>query len=58
MLGGGYVGGGLKGEGTVGGDMYRGNNADVPMLVYGKKQPGYSGWPWRLPSKWNLLNAP
>lgn len=58
MLGEGYVGGGMKGEGTFGGDTYRGNNAGVPMLVCGKKQPGYSGWPWCLPSKWSLLNAP
>lgn len=48
----------MKGEGTVGGDTYRGNNAGVLRLVYGKKQPGYSGWLWRLPSKWSLLNAP
>lgn len=58
MLGGEYVGGRMKAEGTVGGDTYRGNNAGVPTLVCGKKQPGYSGWLWRLPSKWSLLNAP
>lgn len=58
MLGEGYVGVGMKGEGTVGGDMNRGNNAGVPMLVCGKKQLGYSGWLWRLPSKWSLLNVP